>query len=94
VPFDYTVEFAADKPKQKADELLRESKYVAMTDNIANRPGATVQERPVVGRAVIDGATYDWTGILSANDFNIQFTGTRYEGHLELKRVREEKLTP
>src|SRR5690242_7971095 len=56
VPFDYTVEFTADKPKQKG-ELS-----VAMTDNLADRPGGKDQEHRVVGKAVIDGATYDWTG--------------------------------
>jgi hypothetical protein len=45
---------------------------------------------PVVGKAVIDGANYDWKGQLSASEFNIQFTGDRYEGSLELKRVGEQ----
>jgi hypothetical protein len=45
--------------------------------------------KPVVGKATIDGASYDWKGILTPADFTIKFTGSRYEGHMELKRVTE-----
>jgi hypothetical protein len=32
---------------------------------------------PVTGKATIDGAHYDWIGILSPEEFDIQFTGSR-----------------
>jgi hypothetical protein len=38
---------------------------------------------------MIDGASYDWTGVLATEEFNIKFTGSRYEGHLELARAKE-----
>jgi hypothetical protein len=37
------------------------------------------------GTAVIDGASYTWTGELTANAFNGRFGGSRYSGHFELK---------
>ena len=46
-------------------------------------------ENAVRGTATIDGAYYDWTGTLTPTEFNIQFTGTRYEGQMELKRVAD-----
>jgi hypothetical protein len=47
--------------------------------------------KQVKGVATIDGAHYDWVGSLSPTDFNIQFTGSRYEGYLALKRVAEDR---
>lgn len=80
VPFDYTVEFAGDNFKN-GPQGKRESsgENDSLIDNAA--------KHPVAGTATIDGAHYDWTGNLTANEFNIRFAGSRYEGYLELKRV-------
>jgi hypothetical protein len=51
--------------------------------------GSPETGKPVVGKATIDGANYDWKGILTPSEFKIQFTGSRYEGHVDLKRVTE-----
>ncbi|HZZ29998.1 MAG TPA: hypothetical protein VFE46_18525 [Pirellulales bacterium] len=42
---------------------------------------------PVTGTATIDGAEYQWTGTLTQDVFKIQFTGSRYEGSMDLKRI-------
>lgn len=76
VPFDYTVEFTKKKPA---------SSKAAAADPVA-------KEVAVEGKATIDGATYDWVGQLSADKFDIQFTGSRYNGSLELSRVSDKKL--
>ena len=88
VPFDYTVEFSRDKVKKNGTETSpeRSGQNVHSIDNTA--------ENPVTGQATIDGAHYEWTGDLTANEFKIRFEGSRYEGHLELKREREKKPTP
>jgi hypothetical protein len=51
-------------------------------------------ENPVKGTATIDGAHYEWTGNLTAKEFDIKFTGSRYEGHLELARTRDKGANP
>src|SRR5438552_1471898 len=38
------------------------------------------------GRAVIDGADYEWTGAMDADSFKGRFGGNRYEGSFSLKR--------
>ena len=82
VPFDYTVEFGPNKSSKRSDEPTnpgeKHGQLTADTLGIA-----------VAGKATIDGASYDWTGTLAPNEFDIQFTGSRYEGHLELARVRQ-----
>lgn len=40
----------------------------------------------LVGKAVIDGAKYDWTGSITPNSFKGTFTGNRYTGSFDLKR--------
>ena len=45
----------------------------------------------MTGKALIDGASYEWKGLLADKLFKIQFTGSRYEGYAELKRVPERK---
>ena len=37
------------------------------------------------GKAVIDGADYDWTGDLGGHEFKGRFTGNRYHGSFRLK---------
>jgi hypothetical protein len=76
VPLDYTVEFAVDSE-------------IAHTRTVAVENGVVAGGVPVAGKAMIDGASYDWKGLLSPDQFTIQFTGSRYEGHLELKRIAE-----
>lgn len=39
------------------------------------------------GRALIDGADYDWRGRLSRTEFKANFTGSRYLGGFDLNRV-------
>jgi hypothetical protein len=48
-------------------------------------------ENLVQGIATIDGANYQWIGNMTPSDFTIQFTGSRYDGHIEMKRVAEER---
>jgi hypothetical protein len=79
VPLDYTVEFSRD------DQAPSEATRVVSVDVKAPR-----NSESVTGKATIDGAHYDWNGILGPDQFMIQFTGSRYEGHLELKRVLEQ----
>ncbi len=69
VPFDYTVNFTADK---------------RAIESISSDAGSG---EAVNGTAMIDGADYVWAGLLLPNEFKINFTGSRYEGHAELKRV-------
>jgi hypothetical protein len=40
----------------------------------------------VRGRAVIDGADYEWTGEMGTDWFKGKFGGNRYEGSFSLKR--------
>jgi hypothetical protein len=87
VPFDYTVEFAPDKTKNVTGERGGHD-----APNIKLTANAT--ETTVAGAATIDGAHYDWTGTLTPKEFNIQFTGSRYEGHMELVRVDDKKSSP
>jgi hypothetical protein len=76
VPLDYTVEFGRQDPTAKDGGRLVSIGDKPLADGI-----------PVTGKATIDGAHYDWIGILTPEEFDIQFTGSRYEGHLELKQV-------
>jgi hypothetical protein len=78
VPFDYTVEFQRAKSKQ--------GKTAKPDADESTDPTAKAL---VSGKATIDGASYDWTGVLTPEEFNIKFTGSRYEGHLELTRAKE-----
>ena len=87
VPFDYTVEFGRDKVKKNGSERSPE------TSGQNGRSIDTAAENPVSGQATIDGAHYEWTGDLTANEFKIRFEGSRYEGHLELKRERDKKAS-
>jgi hypothetical protein len=80
VPFDYTVEFTAGEKQLPPLASGRTVQKAAFTQ----RPAET----PVMGTAMIDGASYEWTGHLSPKAFNVRFTGSRYEGHFELKRVQ------
>jgi hypothetical protein len=82
VPFDYTVEFGPDKSNKRSDEPKNRSEKRGQLT-------ADSSAIPVAGRATIDGARYDWTGTLAPNEFDIEFTGSRYEGHLELARVHQ-----
>ena len=41
----------------------------------------------LVGKATIDGAHYDWKGTVTQQRFKATFTGDRYTGYFELKRV-------
>jgi hypothetical protein len=76
VPFDYTVDFApADHERTTpATEVRADEK--------------TTDQR-VRGTATIDGASYQWLGNLTPQRFDVQFTGSRYEGSMQLKRVTE-----
>jgi hypothetical protein len=38
------------------------------------------------GRAVIDGADYEWTGEMTGDAFKGRFGGNRYEGNFSLRR--------
>ncbi len=84
VPFDYTVEFGRATPGENGDIAAKE-----MERNI--RYIANIPETLVAGKATIDGTRYDWTGKLDQDHFNIRFTGSRYDGHLELTKVKDEK---
>jgi len=88
VPFDYTVEF--ERVKNPPERL--ETAQTKTTKNVAaqKEPGGI----PVAGKAMIDGAPYEWVGSLSREQFEIEFTGERYEGHLELTRVPQKKPAP
>lgn len=85
VPFDYTVEFGAVKDGKSGPVVSRE------TIEPKVRLIVNTGENPVAGTASIDGASYEWIGNLTANEFTIQFTGSRYDGYLELKRVPDKK---
>jgi hypothetical protein len=76
VPMDYTVEFGRQDQTAKDGGRLVSIGEKAIADGI-----------PITGKATIDGANYEWIGVMSPEEFDIQFTGSRYEGHLELKRV-------
>jgi hypothetical protein len=79
VPFDYTVQFTAGERQLEPMANARAARPVAFT-------GAA--DTAVNGTAMIEGASYEWTGVLSRDQFNVRFTGSRYEGHFELKRVQ------
>ena len=42
------------------------------------------------GRAVVDGANYEWTGAISKGRFKGEFWGDRYLGSFDLKRKAKE----
>lgn len=84
MPLDYTVQFGSKSTTTAHDR----GRLVSIADNPL---GDGV---PVAGKATIDGAHYDWIGVLSPEEFDIQFTGSRYEGHLELKRSVDPIPTP
>lgn len=75
VPFDYTVEFAKRKT----------------TKSEAAPPKSNRDNLLVEGKAMIDGADYDWKGTLTPDAFDIQFTGSRYHGSLKLFRIPDQK---
>jgi hypothetical protein len=85
VPFDYTVEFDRVKLPPVELEATRggNTKKVSFTQEHSHQQFASI---PVCGKAMIDGASYEWAGTLSRKQFNIEFSGSRYEGHLELTR--------
>jgi hypothetical protein len=85
VPFDYTVEF--DRVKNPPAGLETAQAKITKNVDLKSEPFGI----PVAGKAMIDGASYDWIGGLTRDQFNIEFTGSRYEGHLELTRVPEKK---
>lgn len=84
VPMDYTVQFGRDSTTaaKNGGRIVKISE-TQFTDAV-----------PVAGKATIDGAHYDWVGTLSPEEFDIQFTGSRYQGHLELKRSVDPIPTP
>ena len=82
MPFDYTVEFSAS-------DGAKHTRLVAAETNTA-KPGQV----SVTGKAVIDGAQYEFIGQLSPREFTIQFTGDRYEGAVLLKRVPDKSRVP
>jgi hypothetical protein len=79
VPFDYTVEFAMANGEKDSP--------VTAGGSLVEKPDT----KRVRGTATIDGAYYDWVGNLTPTAFDIQFTGSRYHGYLELKRVADNK---
>ena len=85
VPFDYTVEF--DRVKDPPERLETAQAKTTKKVDLKTEPFGI----PVAGKAMIDGASYDWIGRLARQQFNIEFTGSRYEGHLELTRVSEKR---
>jgi hypothetical protein len=85
VPFDYTVEFDRVKTPPHVLETAEVVKPKKVSHSTESGPVH------VVGKAMIDGASYDWAGTLSFKQFDIQFTGSRYEGHMEMARVPEKK---
>ena len=38
------------------------------------------------GKAIVDGATYEWKGRMNAKQFRANFGGDRYSGSFDLKR--------
>ncbi len=80
VPFDYTVEFATTNGE----------KDPAAAKTGSSEPTASQRVR---GTATIDGADYDWVGDLTPARFDVQFTGSRYEGNMKLKRVADSGRT-
>ena len=42
------------------------------------------------GRAVIDGADYEWAGEMTADSLNGRFGGNRYNGSFSLKKKTQE----
>jgi hypothetical protein len=80
VPFDYTVEFERAKPKEDK-----------ATKPIDDESADTSSKALVSGKAMIDGASYDWTGVLTADEFNIKFTGSRYAGQVDMQRVPDKE---
>ena|SRR5437899_5604230 len=41
----------------------------------------------LIGSATIDGAAYQWRGLMTPEIFKANFTGDRYRGSFELQRV-------
>lgn len=41
------------------------------------------------GVALIDGASYNWTGTINKDEFKVDFTGSRYNGSFNMKRKRK-----
>jgi hypothetical protein len=71
VPFDYTVEF--DRVRNPPEGLETAQTKVTKNVDLKNEPFGI----PVAGKAMIDGASYDWIGRLTRDQFNIEFTGSR-----------------
>jgi hypothetical protein len=84
VPMDYTVQFGRDSPTAAKNG----GRLVSITET------QSADAMPVAGKATIDGAHYDWVGTFSPEEFDIQFTSSRYQGHLELKRSADPIPTP
>lgn len=84
VAFDYTVQFETAKGTNIEKKGLSQRSEPRTGDSADS--GQKVQ---VSGKAMIDGAHYDWKGTLSPDNFDIQFTGSRYNGYCELARVKE-----
>jgi hypothetical protein len=82
MPFEYTVQFSADNGAKQT--------RLVVADANAGKLGPI----PVIGKATIDGARYEFVGELSAREFTIQFTGDRYEGAVLLNRVQDKKPVP
>ena len=82
MPFDYAVEFRVDDGAKHTRLVAAETK--------AAKPGQV----SIAGKAVIDGAPYQFLGQLGMREFTIQFTSDRYEGAVLLKRVQAKSLPP
>jgi hypothetical protein len=41
------------------------------------------------GSALIDGASYNWTGTIDKDTLKVDFTGSRYYGSFDMKRKRK-----
>jgi len=88
VPFDYTVEFERVK---NPPERLETAQTKTTKNAVLKKEPFRI---PVAGKAMIDGASYEWAGSLGREQFDIEFTGSRYEGNLELTRVPEKNPAP
>jgi|SRR6185312_12998963 len=44
-------------------------------------------ENNLKGVAIIDGAYYEWKGVMNKHGFNGSFTGDRYNGEFKLKKI-------
>jgi hypothetical protein len=72
--------------KQIADEQWQ-GRFWGTWEHVDFDYSVTFCGDPVTGIATIDGADYQWTGTLTQEAFKIQFTGSRYEGSMDLLRI-------